>query len=101
LSDLDLGQSVTLPASQEPPQPGSPLASSGAPDTDDVIVSGVSPEELPERALDVFFPHPVQNDSGCYTRVHHVPKLSGWTPRSPCMSSRPPSTRPTPAVHLA
>ncbi|KAG0423449.1 hypothetical protein HPB47_000776 [Ixodes persulcatus] len=31
---------VTLPASQEPPQPGSPLASSGAPDTDDVIVSG-------------------------------------------------------------
>ncbi|KAM7291320.1 putative nuclease HARBI1 isoform X2 [Ixodes scapularis] len=39
LSDLDLAQTVTLPASQEPAQPGSPLASAGAPDTDDVIAS--------------------------------------------------------------
>ncbi|KAM7314995.1 uncharacterized protein ISCGN_004778 [Ixodes scapularis] len=39
LSDLDLVQTVTLPASQEPAQPGSSLASAGAPDTDDVIAS--------------------------------------------------------------
>ncbi|KAM7314876.1 THAP domain-containing protein 11-like [Ixodes scapularis] len=44
LSDLDLAQTVTLPASQEPAQPGSPLASAGAPDTDDVIASGTTSE---------------------------------------------------------
>ena len=38
---------------------------------------GVSPEELAERASDVFFPQPAQHDSGCYTRVHPVPEPIG------------------------
>ncbi|CAN7977671.1 unnamed protein product, partial [Ixodes persulcatus] len=77
LSELDLGQTMTLPASQEPAQPSSPLASAGVPNTYDVIASDVSPEELAERASDVFVPQPAQHDSGCYTRVHPVPKLIG------------------------
>ncbi|CAN7939155.1 unnamed protein product [Ixodes hexagonus] len=39
LSDLDLGQTVTLPASQEPARLGCPLTSGGTPDTGDVIAS--------------------------------------------------------------
>ncbi|CAN7944247.1 unnamed protein product, partial [Ixodes hexagonus] len=35
LSDLDLGQTVTLPASQEPARLGCPLTSGGTPDTGD------------------------------------------------------------------
>ncbi|EEC09252.1 hypothetical protein IscW_ISCW008326 [Ixodes scapularis] len=77
LSVLDLGKTVTLPASQELAQPGSPLASGGAPDTDDAIARGVSPEELAERASDVFFPQPARHYSGCYTRVHPLPELIG------------------------
>lgn len=74
LSDLDLAQTVTLPASQEPAQPGSPLASAGAPDTDDVIASG----KLLTLSISVarlFIWHPCQLCSSpdrCMEHLHAV-----------------------------
>ncbi|CAN7939862.1 unnamed protein product, partial [Ixodes pacificus] len=39
LSDLDLGQTVTLPAAQRPVQPDCPLATDGAPGADDAVAN--------------------------------------------------------------
>ncbi|CAN7944093.1 unnamed protein product [Ixodes hexagonus] len=39
LSDLDLGQTVTLPAAQKPVQPGCPLPADSTPEADDVVAN--------------------------------------------------------------